>query len=87
MTDLHELGAALLGNDPNEIDDWDAVEEQFQDRYGVGLLEVEDLVGDLLNFIMPQVNGLSGDPYQFFARQDPQKPGVWIAMMKKPYKG
>ena len=58
MNDYLKVAAALLGVDPDQVDDdsWDDIEERFQDKYGFATGEVEDLLEDLVKLIMPQRN-------------------------------
>lgn len=87
MNDYLMLAAALLGRHPNDVEDdeWDQISEDFQVRYNFDITEVEDLLNDLLKFIIPQVNSLSGEAYQFFGIEDPNKPGIWTALLRRKY--
>lgn len=85
LSDYLELAAVLLGLDPAFVEDWDAVEEQFEDKYGIAMGEIEDLLDDLLKLTVPQRNGLRGEWYQFFGAEDPNTPGVWTAVLRRQY--
>ena len=86
MHDYQQLAAVLLGLNPDEVadDDWESVEEQFADKYGFGIGEIEDLLQDLLKLVIPQTHPLGGT-YQFFARQDPNNPQIWDAIYRREY--
>ena len=63
MNDYIALAAALLGYHPNDVEDdqWEKIQEEFQERYNFDITEVKGLLDDLLKLIIPQINSLSGE--------------------------
>lgn len=79
------LAAAMMGRDPDTIDDWDEFENEFINKYNVwSLADIEDIAYDLLSLVMPQRSSLSGTLQQIFATES--EPGVWTAIVKRNYK-
>ena len=85
MNEYTELAAVLLGLDPDEVEDWEEVEQQFEAKYNLPVGEVEELLNDLLALTVPQQDTLSGELYQFFGRENTRQPGVWTAILRRKY--
>ena len=85
MNEYTELAAVLLGLDPDEVEDWEEVEQQFEGKYNIAVGDVEELLNDLLAMIVPQQNPLSGELYQSFGRESAGQPGVWTAILRRKY--
>ena len=83
MNSYYELAAAMLGHDPDRIENWTAIDDEFLNKYDITIEEAETIIDDLLRFIMPQEAPLSKKHYQFFAREHP--PGIWTSILRQEY--
>lgn len=82
-----ELAAAMLGWHPDDVEDWEAIEAEFEDKYGIAVGEAEFLFEDLLKLVIPQAAPLSGEPMQVFAVEDRNNPGIFTALLRRRYGG
>ena len=76
-----ELAAHITGTNPVNQQE---VEDALWERYEVDLSNFSNLASDLLKCTIPQKAPLSEQLDRVFARQNLDKPGVYIALLKCP---
>ena len=82
-----EIAAVMLGSHPDDVEDWEAIEAEFEDKYGIAVGEAEAMFDDLLKLVIPHPAPLSGEPMQVFAVEDQNTPGVFTALLRRRHGG
>lgn len=83
--ELRRLAAVLLELDPDKVANWGDMDDAFENKYGFGLGEVDELIIDLVYLTPPRPSLETGELVQFFGRECPGSVGVWEPVLLRNY--